>query len=298
MTKTILIICIGFLICTKAFSQPKKIPVYPGHYIPLSKLCLHQVIIDTVTGGIPNRISKVEVPELWFYPAVQMGDRGKRAVLVIPGGGYSFVSVENEGRKMGERLSKEGYDVYVLVYRLPMPDCQTDSKWVPLTDAMNSLQMIWDLKYQKVGVIGFSAGGHLASTLSTLIERNPHHLAVEPPNAVCLLYPVVDLEKYKHTGSRKKLLGADTNTKEWVDLFSTHLQVNAKTPKTILIHSSDDIAAPWQNSLLYTEALQKVGVKAEFHLFPVGGHGYGLGSSERKGAPDWVPLMLNFFSEM
>lgn len=199
---------------------------------------------------------------------------------------------------MGERFSKEGYDVFVLLYRLPEPDCQTTPKWVPLTDAMNALQLIWDRQYQKVGLVGFSAGGHLASCLSTLMDKNPHRTAVQPVNAACLVYPVIDLATYKHTGSRKKLLGADTNSTGMIELFSTQNQVHPKTPPTILIHSMDDKAVPWQNSMLYTEALHKQGVKAALHLFPKGGHGFGMGKPEKSESPDWVPLVLDFFKEM
>jgi acetyl esterase/lipase len=281
-----------------AFAQVKVIPLYPLHSIPLSQPCLHQEIIDTTKTGLPDRISKVSEPRIWLYPAKKKEDRGKKALLVLPGGGYSFVSVENEGRKMGERFSKAGYDVVVLIYRLPVSDCQTDSKWVPLTDAMNALQWIWNQKYAKVGLIGFSAGGHLAASLSTLMEKNPHRPSLPQVNAACLVYPVIDFETYTHTMSRKKLLGADTSSAGFLREFSLQHQVNAKTPPSVLIHSADDKTVPWQNSLLYTEALQKAGVKAEFHLYPSGGHGFGLGKSERDDAPDWVPLALQFFKKM
>jgi acetyl esterase/lipase len=110
------------------------------------------------------------------------------------------------------------------------------------------------------------------------------------------VYPVIDLDHYQHTGSRRKLLGADTNS-AWQSLFSTQKQVKAGVAPTILIHASDDKAVAWQNALLFTEALQQVGTKAELHLFPEGGHGFGIGPANRKVAPDWVPLTVRFFKK-
>jgi acetyl esterase/lipase len=286
------------LLAMQVAAQPKVLKLYPDGNIPLSKPCSVVEKMDTSKEGYPGRISKVVEPSLWFYPSKSSQKGIRRTILVIPGGGYSFVSVDNEGRKMGERLSYEGYDVFVLVYRLPLAECQTEIKWVPLTDAMAAMKRICDLGYDKIGLIGFSAGGHLASSLSTLNEKNPHHPAVKVPDAACLVYPVVDFEKYIHTGSRKKLLASDTNSTEWVSFFSTQNQVSSKTPPTILIHSVDDKSVPWQNSLLYSEALIKAGIKAEFHLFPSGGHGYGLGPIQKNDAPDWLPLVLDFFKTM
>jgi acetyl esterase/lipase len=305
-----------FFFCTvllPMLGQIKEIPLYPaGKEIPLSRACAEVEKMDTAKGGIPGRFSKVQTPRLVFFPAKPANSPKAKskahakspkpliskapALLVVPGGGYSFVSYENEGRQMGERFSAEGFDVYVLVYRLPLPECQTESKWVPLTDAMTASEYLRGLGYNHLFVLGFSAGGHLASSLLTLADRNPWHTPVPQPTAACLVYPVIDMDHYQHTGSRRKLLGADTNS-AWQSLFSTQKQVKAGVAPTILIHASDDKAVAWQNALLFTEALQQVGTKAELHLFPEGGHGFGIGPANRKVAPDWVPLTVRFFKK-
>jgi len=297
MIKALWAVSFFYFFSNQLFGQFRAFLLYPTDSIPLSKSCSIIEKQDTTKEGRVNRVSKITQPRLWFFPASKSYFQNQRSALVVfPGGAYSFVSAENEGRKVGEAFSKLGFDVFIVLYRLPLSDCQSDPKWVPLTDGMAAVDLVQNKGYAKTYLMGFSAGGHLASSLSTLSELNPYHKPIRMPDAVCLIYPVIDFSKFKHTGSRRNLLAGDTNSK-FESTFSTHLQINKKTPPTILIHSLDDKAVPWQNSLLYMEALTKFDGISEVHFFPFGGHGYGLGPIERLNSPDWVSMAVNFFKK-
>jgi acetyl esterase/lipase len=286
---TFLFILVSFV----SIAQPEEYPLYPDGNIPLNKVCSLFEKTDSTKEGRPSKIRSIQNPRMAYWKSFKPNPK-KLALLVIPGGGYSFVSYENEGRKVAERFQNEGYDVYVLKYRLPNPMCQNNSAWVPLTDAMTALELIQNRGYEKVGVIGFSAGGHLAASLATLYDKNPFRAAVKPPSYCCLLYPVISFKEFHHTGSRKNLLGKDTS-EAMLQQFSLENQINTKTPPTLLIHSADDQTVDYQNSEIFFSKLLKKKIHAEIHLFPFGGHGYGLGKTERPEAPEWLELATDFF---
>ena len=287
-----ILLFIGLLSIAQA--QPEVVGVYPGGKVLLAKACALKEKVDTATSGRPLFFSKVTLPEMHYYKTYKPNPR-RTAILVIAGGSYQFVSIDNEGRKVAERLQSEGYDVYVLKYRPPLADCQTEPSWVPLTDAMAAIDVIRKRGHERVGVMGFSAGGHLAASLSTLYNQNPHFQAIAPPDFCCLVYPVISMEENQHKATLKNLLQADSTSKAKLALFSLNQQVNPKTPPTLLIHSVDDEVVPYQQSELYFESLLKNKVHAEIHLFPLGGHGYGLGKTERPEAPEWINLAIDFF---
>lgn len=282
----------AFPVCVKA--QSLRMPLYPDKKIPLSVPCSLSLKTDTSKDGKPARLKHVIEPELVFFPATA-SDSIKKAIMLIPGGGYGFVSFLNEGKNMAESFTSQGYDVYVLIYRLPLQACQENFSWVPLTDAMKGLKIIRQNNYRKIGVIGFSAGGHLAASLCNLSSKNPFSNPIAPPDFAALIYPVISFSEHVHVGSRNALLGADTASIQAVKLFSLENSVSEKTPPTFLIHSIDDKSVPMQNSQLYFNALMKHKVLCEQHLFPFGGHGFGVGKKARKNAPDWIPLALDFF---
>lgn len=275
-------------------AQPDTINIYPKDKIPLAKSCSLKEKIDTTDEGRPRYIHNVTEPQIYYFKTFK-ANPNNTALLILPGGGYGIISIENEGRKVAERFNSEGFDVYVLKYRTPNPACQVERQWAPLTDAMTALELIRKLGHETVGVIGFSAGGHLGATLGTLFDKNPHHPPIKPPDFSCLVYPVISMSEFPHVGSRSKLF-ADTS-RQWVDLFSAEKNITATSPPTLLIHATDDEAVPYQHSELFFGAMVKKKVHAEIHLFPYGGHAFGIGKSYKPESPEWIQLAIDFIQQ-
>ena len=206
------------------------------------------------------------------------------AVLVIPGGGYSGVVLGHEGDSIAHAFNKIGVSAFVLKYRLPSDSIMVDKTIGPLQDAQSALVMIrenakqWNIDPAKVGVIGFSAGGHLASTLGTHFDKpaiqDKENISLRP-DFMALIYPVITFGAFAHVGSRENLIGKNP-PQELIDLYSNEKQVTAETPPTFLVHAEDDKTVPVQNTLMFYDALLQNKVKAEMHIFPAGGHGFGL----------------------
>lgn len=211
-------------------------------------------------------------PFITVYPAFSEKNEGK-AILICPGGGYSHLAMQHEGYDFASWLAENGVTAIVLKYRMPKQDFQ-----IPLSDAKKAMIIIrenaekWNIEPNKVGVMGFSAGGHLASTLLTHFDPDSR------PDFGVLFYPVITMEdRYTHQGSKNNLLGASPD-KELVENFSNEKQVKPNTPSVLLFHSDDDKAVPVENSLLFYEALRKNNIPASIHVFPTGGHGWGFRS--------------------
>lgn len=231
-------------------------------------------------------ISNITVPGLFAYPAAAANNTGA-AVLVCPGGGYAGVAIDKEGHDLARFFNSIGVSAFVLKYRVPAPDDRhgllTDA---PLRDAQRSLRLIrarakdLGIVPSRVGIMGFSSGGHLAATASTLFDDAPdrdpalRQLSARPDFTI-LVYPVISiLQDFMHSGSRLRLLGPNPdpalNRK-----FSPETQVKEDTPPCLLIQTGDD-SVPVQNCIAYYLAAQKAKVPAEMHLFAAGGHGYGM----------------------
>ncbi|GJM30573.1 MAG: beta-xylanase [Cyclobacteriaceae bacterium] len=231
-------------------------------------------------------ITQVQNPEIAvFLPAKQHAT--SQAVLICPGGGYGGLAYDWEGTDIAKWLNSNGIAGIVLKYRLPSLVSQTEPSLVPLQDAKQAMRLIrqnaikWNIDSQKVGVMGFSAGGHLASTLGTNTGQDDGNssnedLVITKPNFLILIYPVISMfDDITHVGSRTNLLGENPST-AMIQRFSNELKVNKLTPPTFLVHSMDDKAVPVANSLRFYQALQKHQIPAEMHLYPHGGHGYSL----------------------
>jgi acetyl esterase/lipase len=190
---------------------------------------------------------------------------------------------------MAKWLNSHGIAGIVLKYRLPLHDHQSEAYFTPLMDAQRAIRLTrihaeeWNIDPNQVGVMGFSAGGHLASSLSVHYDREVYEAVDEidkisaKPDFSILLYPVISLKSgVTHGGSRNNLLGAQKDDQQMIELFSNEIQVNKMTPRAILIHSSDDLAVSVKNSINYYEALVGAGIPAEMHIYPYGGHGYSL----------------------
>jgi len=265
------------------------IPLYPGK-IPNSKNSSEEEIKNVNNTG-QIRYEKVSKPTLEIYLPEKSKATGA-AVVIVPGGGYRIVSYTNEGTDIASEFLKMGVAAFILKYRLPSDNTMEDKTIGPLQDAQQAIKTVrirakeWGIDTAKVGIIGFSAGGHLASTAGTHFNKavieNKDNINLRP-NFMILVYPVINLsEDLMHKGSRDNLIGT-TPTADLTNIYSNDLQVTAQTPPTMLIHAGDDKTVKVANSIKFYEALLRNNVSAEMHVYPKGGHGFGIGPNR---APD------------
>ncbi len=233
------------------------------------------------------RVSLVQHPDIAVYLPSPVHATGQ-AVVICPGGGYHILAYHYEGSDVARWFSSRGIAAVVLKYRLPVSKSNIIPHKSPLMDAQRAMRLVryhadsWHIDPGKIGIMGFSAGGHLASTLSTHFDQGDSG-NVDPvermscrPDFSILIYPVISFtEEFMHSGSRTALLGEDPDT-ELVNHYSSELQVSEETPPAILVHSGDDSAVPVENSITYYRALIEKGIPAEMHIYPYGGHGYSL----------------------
>jgi acetyl esterase/lipase len=228
-------------------------------------------------------IKGIAVPEVnVFRPALADGS----ALLVIPGGSYHFIAVQNEGLHPAERFNAERTTVFVLSYRLPGEGWANRST-APLSDAQRAMRLIraraaeFKIDPKRLGVLGFSAGGHLAADLTVSYDQRVYapvdaadQLSAKPA-FTGLIYPVATFQPFTHAESRANLLGPNPPS-ELVQARSPELHVNASTPPSFVVHAFDDGAVPIDNSLAWIAAARAAKVPVEAHLFTEGGHGFGL----------------------
>nr|WP_315203982.1 alpha/beta hydrolase [uncultured Flavobacterium sp.] len=240
---------------------------------------------EIVKEGELQSTSQVATPLLYKYQPKKTVPNGS-AVLICPGGGYSHLAMYKEGKKVALWLNSLGITAFVLKYRMPTDLIMKDKSIGPLQDAQEAIRTIrrnakeWNIEPAKIGVLGFSAGGHLASTLATHYQDNVYDADATSarPDFSILIYPVISMEDgITHNGSKVSLLGA-TASKELIDKYSNEKQVDANTPKTFLVHASDDKVVPVENSINYYMNLKKYNVPVEMHIYENGGHGFGLGT--------------------
>lgn len=217
-----------------------------------------------------NGVLYVAEPTLTVYPAAEGNGM---AIVACPGGGYGKLAMDHEGKDMAAWFNNQGITYAVLKYRMP-----NGHKEVPLSDARQAMRILrhrageWQLK--RIGIMGFSAGGHLASTVATHFENEESH-----PDFQILFYPVISMDpEYTHRGTHDNLLGKQP-AKEEEDDFSNELHVDGNTPPAFILHSSDDRSVPVAHSLNYYMALLRHQVPATLHIYPIGGHGWGYRDS-------------------
>lgn len=205
------------------------------------------------------------------------------AIIIVPGGGYSVVVYEGEGVTNAKALAEQGVAVFVLKYRLPDDQIMPDKKIGPLQDAQQAIKLVrenaekWGLDKSKIGIMGFSAGGHLASTAATHFEKsyieNSSNTSLRPDFQI-LVYPVISMkDSLTHMGSREALLGKNPGVED-VQFFSNEMQVNGNTPPAYLTHTADDTVVDVDNSIAYFQSLRHKNVDAEMHIYPKGNHGF------------------------
>lgn len=237
--------------------------------------------------GAPGAVGKdpVDIPTLTpFLPLPEKANG--TAVIVCPGGGYTHLA-DHEGAPVAQWLNSLGITAFVLKYRLG-PRYHHPA---PLLDAARAIRTVraraseWKIDPERVGILGFSAGGHVAATLATHFDSgqasasDPIDRLSSRPTLAILIYPVITMRDKTHAGSKKSLLG-DNPPAELVTLLSNEEQVTKDTPPTFLVHTMTDTAVPFENSLMFVAALRKAGVPVEFHLYERGPHGFGLGRDD------------------
>jgi len=278
--------------------QQKPIPLYPNG-VPNSKKT-PAAYIEKVDHT--DWITDVSIPTITPY-LPEKGKANGTAILVFPGGSYAGLASAHEGRAVAQEFNKIGVTAFVVKYRLPSDEIMVDKTIGPLQDAQRAIQIVrkraaeWGIQPNKIGIVGFSAGGHLASTLDThyskAVINNKDNISLRPDFAM-LIYPVISFGPMAHVYSRENLIGKNPSA-EMLELYSNEKQVNADTPPTFLVHAEDDDVVPVQNSILFYEALMKHKVKGELHIFQAGGHGFGLINPKSK--DHWFDWAANWLNE-
>lgn len=286
------------------FSQTVILKLWPD-VIPGSKKDPSYVENITTTEGRITQCEKVVTPDLTVYlPAPEKANGA--AVLICPGGGYGMLAFDHEGNAIAKWLNDNGMAGIILKYRLPSDQIMVNKSIGPLQDAQEAMRVIRrhaaELKINpgKIGVIGFSAGGHLASTLSTHYTEKVYEVKDNTsarPDFSLLIYPVVSFDSaVTHMGSRNNLIGINPD-EATVKHFSNELQITSDTPPAFLVHSADDPAVPVMNSIVYFKGLQKNKIPVEMHIFQKGGHGYGLAPNGGTQS-SWPDLCIRWMKQM
>jgi acetyl esterase/lipase len=271
-----------FMTISSLLMAQQEFSIYEGpvpNALPCNK---EEVVSKNATGKIV--IANVTSPTITVFNPVKQ-DVNKTAIIVCPGGGYARLASGHEGNEVAEAFNKIGVTVFVLKYRLPFDSCMTNKEIVPLQDLQQTIKLVrdraagFDINPAMLGVIGFSAGGHLVSTGITKFSEsyieNTSNTSLRPDFAI-LGYPVISMDSaICHKGSRDNLLGKKAAAAK-LNFFSSDMQVTAQTPPTFLVHASDDKSVPVENSIRFYQALIKNKVNAELHIYQNGGHGFGL----------------------
>lgn len=299
MKKLIVLFC--FVGMASLLKAQEIMDLYPGK-VPNSKTAKDYIEkADTASNGT-IRVGKVSKPQLIvYYPEKEIANG--TAVIICPGGGYSILSISHEGSLIAKALNIKGITAFILKYRLPSDVIMEDKSIGPLQDAQQAMKVVrenaekFHIKGDKIGIMGFSAGGHLASTLETHFQKslidNPKNISLRP-DFVILGYPVVTMGAFTHGGSKNNLLGKDPKADQ-IKEFSNELQVTAETPPTFIFQANDDKTVPSENSLDLIKALKQAGVASELHLYQAGGHGFGL--HNKTTSDEWFERMMSWLKD-
>ena len=295
----LLLFCFGL-----TFSQDTIISLWPG--TPPNRIETDEAEIRTETDIL--RISKVQSPEMAVYLPEKTRSTGK-GVLIFPGGGYRILAYDWEGTDIAKWLNSNGIAAFVVKYRLPDSRSLVNAHEVPLMDAQRAMRIVkgmyekWNVEPDGIGIMGFSAGGHLAATLGTLFDLKTYEPAdqfdsLSPrPGFMVLMYPVISFKPgVVHQGSREALLGKSPDS-VLLNRYSAELQIGPDTPPTLLVHATDDTAVPVENSLLFYQGLKAKGVSATMHVFDKGGHGFSL-AKDKPYLHSWTGLVISWLGEL
>ena len=295
----LLLVCMGISSAGLQAQTAPEWPLYPGE-VPNSRPSQVQEVVEKQPNG-SIRVSNVIQPTLTAFRPTQPNGT---AIIICPGGGYARLAMDHEGYDVARRLAEWGITAFVLKYRLPNAETQLDKTTAPLLDAQQALRLVrqrsreFGLNPARIGLMGFSAGGHLAAWVGASRRGIPGDLAgalsatSAAPDFLVLLYPVISFsDSLAHLGSRTNLLG-ERPTAAQIRLYSANEQVTAQTPPVFLLHAQDDEVVKVQNSLRFYEACLQHKVPVEMHLYPKGGHGFGM---HNPSTPDhWMDRLHNW----
>jgi acetyl esterase/lipase len=294
--KTVILLCLMNILIGHTNAQ-QEMELYLSKSIPGAIPSDVAEKSETGTDGV-LRVSQVTTPTLTYF-APSHKKPGGAAIIICPGGGYGILAMGHEGYDVAKTFASWGIHAFVLKYRLPNPALQSNPSFAPLQDSQEAIRLVrskaadWQIAENKIGIMGFSAGGHLAASASTHFNTPVLQSNIScQPNASILIYPVISFtDSLTHKGSRQNLLGK-TFTAELVISFSNELRVQVNTSPAFLVHSGDDGAVPVGNSLAYYQALQRNRISAELHVYPKGGHGYGM--NNKTTSDKWTERLANW----
>lgn len=282
-------ITLGFLLLSGIFSSSAQNQVIPlWNKIPNEIKAADYKEKESITDGKLQSTTQVTIPTLSIF-IPKDAKPNQTAVIICPGGGYMHLAFDKEGTKVAEWFNSLGIAAFVLKYRLPNDLIMKNKNVGPLQDVQEAVRYVrqnaakLNIDPNKIGILGFSAGGHLASTLSTHYDDKVYESTYKVsarPDFSLLMYPVISMEnQITHKGSQTNLLG-NNPSQDLIDSYSNEKKVTSQTPPAFLIHATDDTVVIPENSINYYLALKKNGVKAELHLYEKGGHGFGLGVND------------------
>jgi len=294
---------IGPIYFNQSLFAANNIPVIPLYSGPVPNNLSVPDRENAVTRDNVTRISKISLPTLTVYKAQK--PNGK-AVIICPGGGYSILAFDKEGTRVAEEMNRWGITAFVLKNRLPDDSINIDRSLAPLQDAQQAIRLLrkeaknYGINPQQIGIMGFSAGGHLASTAATHFnfkaDASNNDTTSTRPDFAILVYPVISFDSsITHKGSRNNLVGTHPS-KETEIFFSNDTQVTASTPPSFLVHASDDGAVPVENSIRYYQSCVKYKVPVEMHLYPKGGHGFGMYNKTTD--DNWMERVRNWLQKL
>lgn len=287
---------------------PEVVPIWPKYPPGGEKVTVAERIVDrptNVPGLLDRYIEHTRKPTLTVFRPTQANGA---AMLIFPGGGYVRAVMDKEGYETAQWLAARGYTCFVASYRMP-GDGWAAGPDTPLQDAQRALRLVRskaaDMGFasNRVGVMGFSAGGHMAASLLTHFEQQVYDPAdgidalSARPDIGCLMYPVISFTPdLMHEGSRRQMIGADPTATQ-INAYSPQLHVTAQTPPTFLVHAADDTGVPVGNSIAFFTALKAAKVASEMHIFEKGGHGFGLRGVEGKPVAAWPDLFAKWAAD-
>ena len=297
--------CVTCLLLSIFYLQIKAqtvIPLYDQE-IPNSRMVVNEEYSRIEPGDILI-VYKVSRPSLTIFLAPKEKATGA-AVIICPGGGYSNLAMGYEGTEVAQRFNESGISAFVLKYRIPSDGTMIDKEIGPLQDAQRAFLLVrshaaeWGIDSKRIGIMGFSAGGHLAATAGTHFKKNyidnPGLISLRP-DFMLLIYPVISFKPpIAHMGSAHNLLGPNPS-KEQINEFSNEMQVTDLTPPAFLVHAKDDTVVPYANSLVFAEALKNHHIPAKIFLYDRGGHGFGM--TNNTNSQRWMDLCIEWISNI